>query len=312
MTESKEGPLERRFWIAVGVLTIGPIALSLIVAIVASLTGQGRGTWDAVAPMFVFGMATVGVLNLRFALRNAANGKPSWLWLAMCLIWTAGFGGAFLKFLGVLKRVCKRHNRHRLLVGGEIVQFACTEQTSPTGWRLGGLLRGRGGTEFAAMAGHLPGASVVLIDETLIPIDPGQVSSGAGTAISAIGHGDEEPVQASLTNSGSTLRPLAPVHPITCPHGTGGAEFRWTRRARGAWLWLDDVDAPLVEQSELYHVGVGPVGAPLANWTVAEPRLLLSATEKNQLQSDYPGLPVWVRQIGSHAQSNALLLPVLE
>ncbi len=40
--------------------------------------------------------------------------------------------------------------------------------------------------------------------------------------------------------------------------GEGALTLGWTRRARGAWDWLDGVEAPLVEESELYRVGYGP------------------------------------------------------
>src|SRR3546814_15502306 len=61
-----------------------------------------------------------------------------------------------------------------------------------------------------------------------------------------------------------TLRPLSPVHGWARTLADGTLELRWTRRARGAWLWSDGVDAPLHEQSERYQVGFGPVAAPVA------------------------------------------------
>jgi hypothetical protein len=85
----------------------------------------------------------------------------------------------------------------------------------------------------------------------------------------------------------------------------------WTRRARGAWGWPDEVELPLGEHSEAYRVGLGPVEAPLLFWDVATPSLALDAPSVAAFESEYSGEDLWVRQIGSHAQSDPLLLTTL-
>ena len=50
------------------------------------------------------------------------------------------------------------------------MQFAQCEPEGNGLWQLCGLLRGRGGTEIEALAGHEPGAPVTLLDDRLVPL----------------------------------------------------------------------------------------------------------------------------------------------
>jgi hypothetical protein len=77
---------------------------------------------------------------------------------------------------------------------------------------------------------------------------------------------------------------------------------------RGAWHWLDGVDAPLVEENEGYRVGFGPADAPLAEWRTDAPHFAIDGAAITTLVSSHPGEPLWVRQIGRFAQSDPLLL----
>jgi hypothetical protein len=197
---------------------------------------------------------------------------------------------------------------NRLLVGGEVLQFALAEQTGPLAWRLTGLLRGRGGTEAAALSGHPAGTHAVLIDDALVALDPTLVPSDPATVFAAIGLGDEEPVYATLANAGLGRTPPGPVHPRAKREADGALRFEWTRRARGAWSWLDGVDTPLVEEREFYRLGLGEVDAPFAQWEVIEPRLLLDGETRAALAAAHPGASMWVRQVGRFALSDALLL----
>lgn len=196
---------------------------------------------------------------------------------------------------------------NRLLVGGEVLQFALAEPIGAVAWRLSGLLRARGATEAAALAGHPAGTRVVLLDDAPVALDPALVAADGSATLAAIGPGDAEPVYATLANAGLSRRPPCPVHPRARAVPAGVA-LAWTRRARGAWLWHDEVETPLVEQDEHYRVGIGPVGAPYAEWLVAAPELLVASAVLAPLAQAHPGAPVWVRQIGSFAQSDALLL----
>lgn len=201
---------------------------------------------------------------------------------------------------------------NRVLVGDEVLQFTVAEPVHPGRWILRGLLRGRGGTELAAQLGHSAGTAVTLIDESLVPLDSAIVPSAHTTSLAAISRGDDSPVYAGLENAGATRRPLAPVHPKTAILPDGSLELSWTRRSRGAWDWPDEVETRLVEQVETYRVGIGPVLAPAAVWTVGVPSLVMAAALLEQFTTSNPGANVWVRQVGSYAQSDALLLATLD
>jgi hypothetical protein len=193
-------------------------------------------------------------------------------------------------------------------VGAEVVQFLRAVPLGARRWRLEGWLRGRGGTE-QAVAGHAAGEPFVLLDGTPTALDPATV--GTSVEIAAIGLADSTPVLATFVNRGITQRPLAPVHPRVVVPPVGGLLLSWTRRARGAWTWPDGIDAPLAEQVESYLISFGPLASPLAYWEVAEPRLELSATALADLSASLPGGSFLVRQRGTHALSEPLLLATL-
>lgn len=199
---------------------------------------------------------------------------------------------------------------NRLLVGDEIVQFLTAEQTSPTEWRLAGLLRGRSGTETVAQQLHPAGSPVTILDNRLASVPTDAIDPGADQ-LAAIGLAGEDAVFAAIENPGLTLRPLTPVHPRAGRDAAGNLLLCWTRRARGAWSWRDEVDAPLIEQEERYQVGIGPVETPVMQWDVLEPRLLLDVASLASVSAVNASAPVWVRQVGSHALSHPLLLTTL-
>lgn len=197
---------------------------------------------------------------------------------------------------------------NRLLVGAEVLQFARAEQLAISRWRLGGLLRGRGGTEHHALAGHPVATGVVLLDDALHRLDPAQVPTVGATRIAAIGFGDEEPVFASLLTAGSSRSPLTPVHPRLERSPTGDWQLSWTRRARGQWRWDDFVETALVEEQESYQVGIGPIDQPVIEWQVAAPQLNLAAADVAAIASAHSGSPLWVRQIGTYGRSPPTLI----
>jgi hypothetical protein len=198
---------------------------------------------------------------------------------------------------------------NRALIGAEVIQFLHAEPLGDGQWRIAGLLRGRGGTEAAAQAGHLAGAQFVLLDGKATPLDPDKV--GTADEIVALGLGDAEPVGAPLAIRGLTLRPLTPVHPRAQTLPDGSLALSWIRRARGAWSWLDEVEVPLGEESEAWLVGVGSIDASALHWTLATSALTLSPATVAALSADHAGEPLWVCQVGSFALSPPLLLTTI-
>ncbi|QZD91729.1 phage tail protein [Qipengyuania xiapuensis] len=200
---------------------------------------------------------------------------------------------------------------NRLLIGNEVVQFSQAQPLGDGRWHLTGLLRGRGGTEIEALAGHAQGAPVTLLNAELVPLS--EETIGAITSeIAALGLGDPEPVIATLENAGVSLRPPCPVHPRISPGADGSIHLSWRRRARGQWLWPDEVEIPLVEQSESYLIGLGSPDQPVAQWDSNGPGLTIDGDQASALRLQYPGLQFWVRQRGSHALSRALGIGTLD
>ncbi len=197
---------------------------------------------------------------------------------------------------------------NRVLIGSEVLQYAAALPLGGGVWELNGLLRGRGGTELAAQTTHVAGAEFTLIDDRLTSIDLASFNGNGSGDFAAIGLADDNPVIASLQDSGASVKPLTPVHPNAFVMDNGSLCLTWIRRARGAWEWLDQVDVPLIEETEEYRVGIGPVDAPFISYTLNTSRLDLAAATIAQHSIDYPGSNIWVRQAGSYGLSDALLL----
>ena len=196
---------------------------------------------------------------------------------------------------------------NRAVLGDEIIQFGSATALGNGVWRLTNLLRGRGGTEWA-IAGHQAGDSFVLLDQNPVALVPALVGSNPATRIAALGLADTTPAEASVINWGITLQPLAPVHPSANIGPDGSLTLGWARRGRGAWLWLDGVDVPLVEESEVYLVSYGASASVTASWTVTSPTLTLAATTVAALSPAIASGTFTVQQVGTYGLSNPLLL----
>lgn len=197
--------------------------------------------------------------------------------------------------------------QNRLMVGAELVQFMMCEQIDARHWRLSGLLRGRAGTDVAAVTGHLPGESVILADGPLVSLGASMALDSESVGVAAIGRGDSEPVLAQVENFGLGTRPLCPVHGVARNQGDAGLRLGWTRRSRGAWQWDDSIEVAVNEDLLLFEVGIGPVEAPLLRWETPDTLLEIDAA----LAALHAGQALWVRQLGRRQKSVALLLAEL-
>ncbi len=66
------------------------------------------------------------------------------------------------------------------------------------------------------------------------------------------------PATASIEVIGQAVRPPAPAHFAAARLDDGTIRFRWVRRSRSGWAWLDGSDAPLGEDSERYRLELAP------------------------------------------------------
>lgn len=193
---------------------------------------------------------------------------------------------------------------NRARIGSEIVQFASATPLGGGVWRLGNWLRGRGGTEWA-VGTHVADEPFVLIDDSLTQLEAAKIGDPATTRIVAVGLGDAVAVSVPIEDPGATLRPLSPVHGTAVLQSDGSIALRWTRRARGAWVWLNGVDTPLNEESELWDVTVGDPDAPARRWQATASAIVVTAGQIAGLPAGAPQFFA-VRQIGRNAASMPL------
>ncbi len=168
------------------------------------------------------------------------------------------------------------------LLGSEILQFQNAVLVGPGQYRLSGLLRGRRGTENAT-GSHALGESFVMLQAGAVTFLPDQLSDrGRGYNFRAIATGQSlsDTQDYAFTYGMKTLCPLSPVNITgTRSNGTtGDLTLTWTRRARLNAEWVDYVDVPLDEPSELYEVDIMNGGNVVRAFTgVTTPSLVYTA-----------------------------------
>lgn len=190
---------------------------------------------------------------------------------------------------------------NRARIGSEIAQFASATPLGEGVWRLGNWLRGRGGTEWA-VGSHLADEPFILIDDSLVRLDPALIGDPATTRIVAMGLGDAAAVSVPIEDPGATLRPLSPVHGTAAWRDDGSIALTWVRRARGAWAWLNGVDTPLNEEFERWEVTIGDPAAPVLLWQTTTAALVITAGQVAGLPAGAPRYFA-IRQIGRNAAS---------
>jgi hypothetical protein len=187
------------------------------------------------------------------------------------------------------------------LIGDELIQFGAAEPIGDNRFRLSRLLRGRLGTEWAALA-HQPDDDFVLLDSaTLLPVEVPVTAVGGEMRVSATGLGDAlEGVGASRPVSGEALRPPSPVH-LRASTTSGGVEIGWTRRSRTGWAWTDGSGASLAEEAERYELVISGAAFRRAI-AVATPGYLYSQAEQAADAASGP-VVIEVVQLGTRARS---------
>jgi hypothetical protein len=187
------------------------------------------------------------------------------------------------------------------VLGRELIQFSHVTPLGAGRFRLSRLLRGRGGTEWAA-DGHGD-------DDPFCLILPGRLQAVAmrawtiGAEVSAIG-GDG--ASGPIRFQGEAVRPPAPVALKAHRNTGGGLELSWIRRSRSGFAWIDGVDAPLGETREQYRIFV--TGAETLERETTEPSVVFSAADVATLGSG-PAL-IKVSQIGDFAASHPAQLTI--
>ena len=188
------------------------------------------------------------------------------------------------------------------VVGRELLQFGQAEPVGPGRFRLSKLLRGRGGTEWAA-TGHSAGEPFVLLQSDALQRAPMPLwVSGSTVTISPVGSTGQPGTPASVVAEFESLRPPSPAHVRAVPAASGGIEVSWARRSRRGWAWIDGIDAPLGERAERYLVALAGNGASLER-EVTSPGMTFTAAELAPFGAG--AVAVQVRQAGDWGLSRA-------
>ncbi|HYN47092.1 MAG TPA: hypothetical protein VES64_10410, partial [Allosphingosinicella sp.] len=193
-------------------------------------------------------------------------------------------------------------------VGDELIQFGDAESLGQRRFRLSRLLRGRRGTEWAAI-GHAPDEAFTLIEAgTLAVLEAPAGSLGGEARIMAAGIGDlQDGALASAAIVGASLRPPSPVHLNARETEAGDLHLSWVRRSRQGWSWLSGSDTPLGEEAERYRLAITGAGFE-RTVELSAPTYLYTAAERAE---DGSGpIQIAVSQAGTFAASRAAMLTV--
>lgn len=141
----------------------------------------------------------------------------------------------------------------------EILSAARAEMIGERRYRLSRLLRGLSGSEPEAARAVPAGATIVRLDEAVVPLtsdlgDLGQTwRCRVGPAI--LDHSDPAFVEIAATVGRDALRPLSPVR-ASAQRNAGAVLIAWVRRTRQDGDAWEPIDVPIGESSEAYEIHV--------------------------------------------------------
>lgn len=185
----------------------------------------------------------------------------------------------------------------------EIVGVGTAELIGERTFRLSRFLRGLGGSEPSASRALASGATLVRLDETLVPLarEPSDIGRAFRYRIGPAerDHGDASMLPLEASVGAAALAPLAPVHPRACRTGEGIA-LTWIRRARRDADGWGLAEIPLGEEREVYRVEIIAAGAPVRIVETDAPRHLYpAAAELADFGTPQTTLSLRIAQIGA-------------
>lgn len=148
------------------------------------------------------------------------------------------------------------------MLGDEVIQFGSATAIGPGHYRLGRLLRGRRGTEWA-MAHHAVGDAFVLLDPqrlALVPLAMELIGLTLTATPAGLNDGAADPVGKLF--AGEAVRPPSPCQ-LRATWNGADLQVTWVRRSRLGWVWLDGGDVPLGEASIDYSVRLSSATATI-------------------------------------------------
>lgn len=150
------------------------------------------------------------------------------------------------------------------LLGSEIIQFCEAHDFGDGNWRLGGLVRGRWGTEWA-MAGHTAGERFCMLNSAVQSL--GQSGMQPGSIIRATAHGvaDASPLpQCEVEYGAEHRKPPSPAALSVTSDGTH-LSVQWTARTWEAFGWSNTVDPPALPVRITIESGGGAISIDASN-----------------------------------------------
>jgi hypothetical protein len=184
----------------------------------------------------------------------------------------------------------------------EIFAFASAELVAPSTYRLSRLLRGLGGEEALAARSVAAGATVVLLDDAVVPLatDVAEIDAPRAYRIGPADrdHGDPTYVEASVAATRKALQPYAPTRARARRTGEG-VTISVTRRGRiDADAW-EPFEIPLGEASEAYEIVVALPGGGVRVLAGSSTSILYPASvETSDFGAPQNALTVEIFQIG--------------
>jgi len=144
------------------------------------------------------------------------------------------------------------------VIGNEIIQYRDATLTAANTYVLGGLLRGRFGTE-QYMATHAAGDRFIVLDTATIQRELAAINEiGQPRLYKAITNYQlaSAATSVSFTDTGAGLKPLSPAQIGGGRDTAGNLTINWARRTRIGGGWNNFSDVPLGETSESYSIDV--------------------------------------------------------
>ncbi|HEX2552061.1 MAG TPA: glycoside hydrolase/phage tail family protein [Microvirga sp.] len=165
----------------------------------------------------------------------------------------------------------------------EILSAASAELIGERTYRLSRLIRGLAGSEPEAGRAVPAGATIVRLDEAVVPLAGGLAELGRAWRyrLSPAGrdHADPAAVAFAATAGPDALKPLPPVR-ASARRSAEGVTMRWIRRTRQDGDPWDPLDVPLAEEAERYEVDVIQGGAVVRILRSGEAAALYPAAEE--------------------------------
>lgn len=167
------------------------------------------------------------------------------------------------------------------MLGSELIQFKTATLVEPGKYTLGGLLRGRLGTEWA-ISTHAAGERFILLNNNVSRQVLPNTAIGLIRSYKPVTFGNTVSVTAAqdFTYTGVAFKPYSPVLVAGARDGSSNLTITWVRRTRLGGAWQDNVDIPLNETTEAYEVDIMNGGnvvrtltgiiSPTASYTAAQ------------------------------------------